>query len=452
VVFCLFSWRDSDIKRGHDEQVFFHDPAHGHKLVRDLGPDVAEEHRRQARQERLAENVRLLYVALTRAKHRCYFVWGGIKGAGTSAPAWLFHRPPAGDGPLLETLDAHFKSLTDEGMLEDLAPLGKRSAGALAVGDLPGPKEDRFKPRDGAGAKLECRPFRGRIQRDWVISSFTYFSAGLRAELPDRDAATAPPAESETPAEGMFGFPRGTKAGICLHEILQNLSFNAADEEVLKLVNQRLQAHGLAQAGNTEAAHQMLKRLLAFPLAPDRKDFTLSKIASSDRLNELEFHFPVQGVSPARLRELLGKLGWSSAVPAQFGRLAFDPIQGFLKGFIDLVFRFEDRFYLVDWKSNWLGNRVEDYGPAALAGEIRRRHYYFQYQLYTAALDRYLRLRLPGYRYEQHFGGVYYLFLRGIDPARPGFGIHRDRLEEPFVRRLNKLLTGTVGGKGRGHD
>jgi exodeoxyribonuclease V beta subunit len=123
-----------------------------------------------------------------------------------------------------------------------------------------------------------------------------------------------------------------------------------------------------------------------------------------------------------------------------------------LKGFIDLVFEFEGRYYLVDWKSNLLGNRVEDYGPAALASEIRHRHYYFQYQLYTAALDRYLRLRLPGYHYDQHFGGVYYLFLRGIDPARPGFGIYRDRLEEPFVRRLNSLLTGTVGEEGRGHD
>ena len=221
VVFCLFSWRDSDIKRGREEQVSFHDAAHGHKLVRDLGPNVAEEHRQQARQERLAENVRLLYVALTRAKHRCYFVWGGIKGAGTSAPAWLFHRPPAGDGPLLEALEAYFKSLSDEAMLEDLAPLGKKSAGALAVCDLPEPARDRFQPRDDAGAKLECRPFKGRIQRDWVISSFSYFKAGLPEELPDHDAVVPPLADSETPAEGMFSFPRGTKAGTCLHEILQ---------------------------------------------------------------------------------------------------------------------------------------------------------------------------------------------------------------------------------------
>jgi exodeoxyribonuclease V beta subunit len=105
----------------------------------------------------------------------------------------------------------------------------------------------------------------------------------------------------------------------------------------------------------------------------------------------------------------------------------------------------------VDWKSNVLGSRIEDYGADALESEIRRRHYYFQYQLYTIALDRYLRLRLPGYRYEPHFGGVYYLFLRGIDPARPQFGIHRDRLQGPLVRELGNVLIGGAGREDRGH-
>ena len=131
---------------------------------------------------------------------------------------------------------------------------------------------------------------------------------------------------------------------------------------------------------------------------------------------------------------------------------SFVPVRGMLKGFIDLVFEFNGRFYLVDWKSNWLGGRIEDYGESALTAEIRRRHYYFQYQLYTVALDRYLRHRLPGYRYEQHFGGVYYLFLRGIDPTRPELGIYRDRPQEQFVRELNRLLTGTAEGKDEIHE
>ena len=240
----------------------------------------------------------------------------------------------------------------------------------------------------------------------------------------------------------MLGFPRGTKAGTCFHEILQNLSFNATDEGMLKLVNRRLQAHGLAQAGNGEAVREMLKKLMEFPLATDRTDFTLSKIKASDRLNELEFHFPVHGVSPARLQELLGKLGWSSAVPAQLGRLAFDPIQGFLKGFIDLVFRFEDRFYLVDWKSNWLGNRMEDYSPKAVREEMLRQHYFIQYHLYTLALHKYLALRVSGYDYERHFGGGIYLFLRGLDPAHPERAAYRDRPSRSAVEQLSALLKG----------
>jgi len=442
VVFCLFAWKDSGIERGGEELVFFHDPAQAHRLVRDLGPDIADEHRQQAKQERLAENVRLLYVALTRARHRCYLTWGGIKGAGTSAPAWLFHRPPtAADSPLHETLEAHFKSLSDEAMLADLAPLKEKSGGALAVSNLPEPATALYKPDDSAGAKLECRQFKGRIQRDWVISSFTYFKAGLHEELPDRDAVAAPLKE-EAPGEGLFALPKGTKVGNCLHEILEELDFNAPDAEMLELVNQRLEAHGLSQSGNGEAVHQMLRSLLQFPLVPDRKDFTLSRIAASDRLSELEFYFPVQSVSPARLQELLGKLGWSPSVPAQLGRLAFDPIQGFLKGFIDLVFRFEDRFYVVDWKSNWLGNRMEDYSPEAIKDEMRRQHYFIQYHLYTLALHKYLALRVPDYDYERHFGGVIYLFLRGIDPARPERGAYRDHPPRSTVDQLSALLEG----------
>jgi exodeoxyribonuclease V beta subunit len=211
---------------------------------------------------------------------------------------------------------------------------------------------------------------------------------------------------------------------------------------MFKLVGERLQAHGLAQSGNSEAVQQMLKALLQFPLASGRKDFTLSKLSGSDRLNELEFYFPVQGVAPARLNGLLGKQGWSSAVPAQLDRLAFDPIQGFLKGFIDLVFRFEEKFYLVDWKSNWLGNRMEDYSPDAIKGEMRRQYYFVQYHLYTVALHKYLALRVPGYDYDRHFGGVVYLFLRGLDPAHPEFGAYRDRPSRNAVNQLSALLEG----------
>jgi len=111
-----------------------------------------------------------------------------------------------------------------------------------------------------------------------------------------------------------------------------------------------------------------------------------------------------------------------------------------MKGYIDLVLRFEQRFYVVDWKSNWLGNRSEDYGPGALAREMSENFYALQYHLYTVALHQYLSLRQPAYDYEKHFGGVFYLFLRGIDPARPELGVYRDRPSPELIRRLSERL------------
>ena len=441
VTFCLFSWKDSDLNRGSEELVYFHDATRGDRLVRDLGPDIADGHRQQARQERLAENVRLLYVALTRASHRCYFTWGSVKQAGTSAPAWLLHRPPTTTGPLLDNLEAHFKSLSDEAMRNDLIALSKRSKGNLIVSNLPATTNAYYQPPADSSATFECRHFTGHIRRDWVISSFTYFKAGLPEEHPDRDGVVAPEKE-EIPSQGFFAFPRGAKAGTCLHEILEQLPFDATGEDILKLVNQRLPAHGLAGPGRSEAVQQMLEALMRFPLDPHRKDFMLSKLTAADRLTELEFYFPIQNVVPARLQELLGNLGWSAAVPAQLDRLAFDPVQGFLKGFIDLVFQFEDRYYLIDWKSNWLGNRMEDYSPVALKDEMRRQYYFIQYHLYTVALHKYLALRIPDYDYDRHFGGVIYLFLRGIDPAHPERGAYRDRPSRSAVEQFSALLEG----------
>jgi exodeoxyribonuclease V beta subunit len=108
---------------------------------------------------------------------------------------------------------------------------------------------------------------------------------------------------------------------------------------------------------------------------------------------------------------------------------------------MDLVFRREDRFYLVDWKSNHLGDAPDDYAPPALAGAMEAHGYILQYTLYTLALDRYLKSRLPGYSYEKNFGGVFYIFMRGVDAeSGPGYGIYRDRPSEGLVELLGREM------------
>ena len=123
------------------------------------------------------------------------------------------------------------------------------------------------------------------------------------------------------------------------------------------------------------------------------------------------------------------------------GSLRFDPVEGFMRGFIDLLFRFKDRYYLIDWKSNWLGSQPADYGPEGMQRAMLEHNYYLQYHLYTLAVDLFLERRLPGYDYQTHFGGVHYIFLRGIDPKDPSRGIFRDRPAVETVRRLRTLIS-----------
>ena len=133
---------------------------------------------------------------------------------------------------------------------------------------------------------------------------------------------------------------------------------------------------------------------------------------------------------------------WSAWLD-QLRLLDFTPVHGFLRGFMDLVFQINRRFYLVDWKSNHLGNSVVDYAPNRLASAMVREAYLLQYHLYVVALDRYLAVRLPNYRYEDHFGGVYYFFLRGLDPdAGPHYGVFRDRPPQALIEALGSTLLG----------
>jgi exodeoxyribonuclease V beta subunit len=441
VVFSLFSWRGSDLKRGSEEEVIFHDPDDQLHLVRDLGPGVSDPHRQCALEERLAENVRLLYVAVTRAKHRCYFVWGGMRNAANSAPAWLFHRPSPLGKPIIPALESHFKQLGDDQLFSDSHQVETEAAGKMRLVDLPEANAEIYTPVRESTPDLRCREFTGRIQRDWVISSFTYFKAGAAEELPDRDRAMQT-GKVEAPGSGIFALPKGAKVGTCLHQILEKLDFAAADDVITAVASEGLQAHGLTEPIHLDAVTQMLRTLMRFPLDPEHPDFKLERIPQLDRLSELEFYFPIQRASISRLYRLFEGLGWALDFTAPDARTQFDLVTGFLKGFIDLVLRFGERYYLVDWKSNWLGNQVEDYSQQAIREEMRREHYFVQYHFYTLALHKYLSIRLRDYDYDKHFGGVIYIFLRGLDPARPEFGVFRDRPKPEVISQLASFFEG----------
>ncbi|HEX9971074.1 MAG TPA: exodeoxyribonuclease V subunit beta [bacterium] len=452
IVFCPFTWDGSKIKNT-DSDFAFHDENDNMRFTLDLGSDQAELNRMAAEKELLAENLRLFYVALTRAKHRCYVVWGRINESETSAPAYIFHQPEIlSSESIVNSVSEHVKSLTDDVMLKELKSLQDRSAGTVTLSPLP--IEPAVAPLSFEDQQTILIPkkFDANIDRQWHVSSFSslVYRHSYETELADYDTvpgqSPATPEKIVTlePISPIFDFPGGRKAGMFFHHLFENLDFILKDKPLM----QSLVADSLSNFGYhlewQQTICDMIERVISVPLDPSRSDFTLSRISQTDRLNELEFYFPIQSISTQKLNSLFSKYQGNQipdAFPEQIEKLNFAPLRGFMKGFIDMVFRFEDKFYLVDWKSNNLGNRVEDYNQKMLHSEMTAQYYFLQYYIYTVALDKYLKLRQPGYRYERDFGGVFYIFSRGIDPQKGHeFGVYRDTPAVEFIAELSELL------------
>jgi len=271
-------------------------------------------------------------------------------------------------------------------------------------------------------------------------------TSGLSVEAPDYDMTVAAPVTLETAPVGLnvFTFPRGARAGTCLHTIFERLDFSRNERDLLEdRVRRTLTSHGLDAEIWTPTVADWVERVLTTPL--DANGLRLGTVTLDRRINELEFYYPVGRLRHEALRRLLERHGYAAGpFREMIDRLEFSPLRGYMKGFIDLVFEADGLFYLVDYKSNWLGPEPAAYQPEHLTEAMARDAYVLQYLIYTVALHRYLRLRVADYDYEQHFGGVFYLFLRGMDPTLGAdCGIFHDRPAPELVAALDKLMAKT---------
>jgi exodeoxyribonuclease V beta subunit len=416
IVFCPFMW-DGAVRAGRDGIAACH--AEGAALL-DVGSPAFDAHLAAARREEAAERLRHAYVALTRAKHRCIVAWGNVAEAGDAPLAWLVHGVRGTDA---------IAARGEDRLREDLAPLAAASGGAIAVVDLP-PAAAGGGVRAGGIEPpiLAARRFDGRIPAPWRVSSFSGLVARRASEAPDYDAL--PPLPLARPEHvpraagdrSLYAFPRGMQAGTLIHTLFERVDFARPDAEPAHaLVAQTLAAFDL-DATWAPALRAMLADVLTTPLDA-AGTLRLRDIAPRSRTAELEFLFPVQ----------------SGAPPLAMGAA---PPRGFMKGYIDLVFTHRERWYVLDWKSNWLGDAPGDYAADRLAGTMRDAMYDLQYRLYTVALHRHLGARLPGYDYEMHFGGVYYLFVRGMHPSRgAATGVYFDRPARAEIEALSGQLS-----------
>ena len=152
---------------------------------------------------------------------------------------------------------------------------------------------------------------------------------------------------------------------------------------------------------------------------------------------EMQFHLPIRGFRREHLTRALNAHGYDPRLADGAGE-----INGFLNGFIDVVARVGERWYVMDYKSNWLGNDAADYSPEAIERAMAQHGYHLQYLLYVTALHRLLRIRLPDYDYDRHVGGAFYLFLRGMRPEEPGSGVYRDRPSRACIEAIDACFRG----------
>ncbi len=421
VVFCPFTWDARDI----GEPFLYHDPARGNRPVFNIGAAPGEdgEGRAAAAREQLAENLRLLYVAVTRAKRRCYLVWGRINKCAGSAPAYLFHNPGELDGGnIVEKLSVHVTGLDDGAMMRGLGELVKSCPGCIELGEIPQKEAHVFRPARAKAPELRCRTFGGSVAGGRRVTSFSALAQGISVER-DYDHEYVRPSAPEKPETGsIFGFPRGARAGSCIHAVFEDIDFSLPDAvSAERTVREKLELYGFEPAW-TAALLGMVSSVLRSPLGSPGGVHLLESLGWPDRLHELEFTLPLGSITPAGLGSVFARAGGSGLIgdfAASIEKLGFQPVKGFLRGFIDLVFASGGRYYLIDWKSNHLGGLPSDYSPERMAAEMARHRYVLQYHLYAVALHRYLAIRLEGYEYARHFGGVFYLFVRGMDPSDP---------------------------------
>jgi exodeoxyribonuclease V beta subunit len=240
--------------------------------------------------------------------------------------------------------------------------------------------------------------------------------------------------------EDAFGMPRGVRLGTALHKALEELDFAGADAARIEAVVRRELARAGIAATWTRTAARVVADALETPL--DSSGFRLCDLSSADRVDELEFTYPVRGAAAAELAVALAPLrALESRIPEAIGSLVLAPARGFMRGYIDLVFARDGRYFIVDYKSNWLGDALEDYAPARLKRAMADAFYDLQYLVYAVALHRLLESRIADYAYERHFGGVYYLFMRGMRPAHgPSFGVYFARPDASLIGALDRCL------------
>ncbi|MFQ6372428.1 exodeoxyribonuclease V subunit beta [Shewanella sp. YIC-542] len=405
------------------------------------------------KQEQLAEDLRLLYVALTRPVYRCYLsitnhsrmLKNGIKS----------NLPQTAIGYLLGFTD----SATDFAKLQQqLLPLQSDaiSVSVISAGQYGG----TLTATTATASQPQPLTLPMPQRLPWRVGSYSGLVKDKSKpgyQLPEVDNTEAPPQTPgmddeqfdplpaitplpEQPPAARFLFEKGANAGSFMHQVLEDWDFACENPgaALAQLLPPIMLQYGIA-ADEQPLLECWYQEIIHTPFGSKNRDdgLMLSALVAADRLPEMAFYLPVSELRCHALNMLLRRYGYQ----ADF---SFDTLRGMLKGFIDLTFCYQQRWYIADYKSNHLGNEFDSYHGDNLQQAMLEHHYHLQYLLYTLALHRLLEKRLPDYQYERDFGGCYYLFLRGMSPQHPQAGIYYDKPPLALIEALDALFAGQL--------
>jgi exodeoxyribonuclease V beta subunit len=400
------------------------------------------------------EDMRLLYVALTRAQRALWLgmaeTYGDISGdaaKGTlkqSATAKLLKRQTRGDlATQLNTLWGSCKDITVQTLPSDDFVVYQA-------------------PSESAAAQNALTPTRTHHSL-WWTASFSAITRGLVSESKRDEAvadamtdaqpdvvvasfASATPSPDPESISAWQTFPAGARYGTLLHDLLEWLSQNNwpvandnapewAKQAWANLLERKASWLQLDDAPRAQL-EPWLQAVVQTPLPLHELNaapLTLRDLSTEHMWPEMEFNLEVSHVSAAALDQLIQSHVFEGTPrPALQARV----MQGMLTGSMDLVLQHDGRYWVVDYKSN----KLPSYDPNTLQDAVLHKRYEVQYVLYTLALHRLLKVRLPGYDYSQHMGGAVYLFLRGIHAE--GAGVHLQRPPQELIEALDSLFTG----------
>ena len=435
-----------------------------------------------AESERAEEELRLLYVALTRARHRVVLWWATAHDAASSPFARVLLGRVPGSAAVPRALG---RVPGEDDVRRELQARAGTCAGAITVEAATGQLRERFRAPAEAG-ELGVRLFRRTLDPCWTRTSYSGLTTAAhealvpgaphlvveaaevdeRATL-DEPATAGAAADPGAPLLPLADVPGGPRVGSLVHDILEHTDFSAPD--LVAALSAAADGAGAARlvGGHVDALVAGLDAALSTPLGPVLGGRRLRDLSRADRLDELAFELPLAGgdvpsgavTMDAVADVFAAHLAGDHPLAGYPGRLR-DPVlaaevRGFLTGSIDLVARVGGRYVVIDYKTNRLAPADErltawHYRPDALAVAMEDAHYPLQAAIYAVALHRYLRWRLPGYDPAGHLGGVAYLFLRGMTggeeagggdrPAGQAPGVFAWRPPPTFVTELSDLF------------